>query len=89
MTTVKFDGYTFGDRILEGMYFLADVDGHKISNVRIAPESDGEYWRGLSHTRWIKEARRFITDVIDENGSAQGAIDAEEVEEYDRPASDE
>ena len=76
MTKVKFDGYVFGDRILEGVWFTADVDGQKVTNVKIAPESDGDYWRGLSKTKWLGEAKRYISGVIEDLG-LQGAIENE------------
>ncbi len=59
MRTVRFDGYMFGDRILEGMSFLANLDESdpesiEIENVRIAPESDGSYWRDLNTTKPLR-----------------------------------
>lgn len=79
MRTVRFDGYAFGDRMLEGVCFLADIDetdpeSIEIENVRIAPDCDDEYWKELNTKKWLKLATRYVCDSIDEAG-VEAAID--------------
>jgi hypothetical protein len=56
---VRFEGYAFGDRILEGVYFQADVVNGVVSNV--GPDNPNcRYWDGLNHAKWLKVLRSHI-----------------------------
>jgi hypothetical protein len=65
---VMADGYAFGDRLLEGVTFLADLTIKKgkpvITNVRVHPD-DEDYLSDLNAKKWIKEAKRYIESDID------------------------
>ena len=51
---LTFNGYVVGDRLLEDVFFLADVvDGKLIDNtVRIHPDH-AQYFKGLNGKQWI------------------------------------
>jgi hypothetical protein len=67
---VKFHGYDFGDRILEDVYFQADIIDGVVSNV--APDNPNcRYWDGLNHAKWLKEAKEFLEKVLQSHGSVQ------------------
>ena len=56
---VRFDGYDFGDRMLEGMYFRAKFGKeNEFLEVFIEPEFDDEYWDDLNKKKWLKEAEK-------------------------------
>lgn len=59
--TFTFDGYCFGDRLLEGVIFHADsVDGEiDFDSVRISPNC-ADYFEQLNQKKWLKAAREFI-----------------------------
>jgi hypothetical protein len=57
---VKFHGYDFGDRILEDVYFQADIDNGQVSNVAIDPASDGYYWDDLNQSKWLRLAKEHL-----------------------------
>jgi hypothetical protein len=54
-----FDGYYFGDRILEGVMFKVKLDG---SVETVEDWSTHPYFSGLNAQKWLKEAARFIED---------------------------
>ena len=48
--TVEFDGYAFGDRLLEGVYFVADKKGN------VTPRADAvDYLKSLNAKKWLKD----------------------------------
>jgi hypothetical protein len=74
MNTITFDGYSFGDRLLEGVMFEADIEDNQIRDVRIAPSHDDSYWEDLNQKKWLKEAEQYVKDMLAENGSIANAI---------------
>lgn len=66
--TFKFDGYSFGGRLLEGVYFHADAtDGIvDFDSVRVAPDA-ANYFEDLNQKKWLAAAREFIkeTDALE------------------------
>lgn len=60
-----FDGYAFGDRLLEGVMFKATVTKGKLS---VEPCPDAErYLKDLNRKKWLKEALQYAKDAF-ENG---------------------
>jgi hypothetical protein len=59
------DGYGFGDRVLEGVYFEVRVVKGKISVSTC--EAHKDYMGGLNEKKWMKEAKSFVkeTDVLE------------------------
>lgn len=54
----KFDGYSFGDRMLEGVMFVATIEEDKTLSVAIDPDS-ADYFSDLNEKKWLKEALNF------------------------------
>jgi hypothetical protein len=80
MTKVRFDGYHFGDRILEGVYFVAEVNEKQIvTSVKIAPDCDNSYWQDLNQKRWLNEAKQHLQGLLDQYGELKDLIDNDEV----------
>lgn len=69
-----FDGYAFGDRVLEGVMFKATLLPNKHLEVTIAPDSL-DYFSDLNMGKWTKEALEFAltNDVFyaDEEGTGE------------------
>tara|TARA_Y100000310_G_scaffold338627_1_gene428781 strand:+ start:3337 stop:3654 length:318 start_codon:yes stop_codon:yes gene_type:complete len=61
--TIEFDGYPFGDTLLEDVRFLADVESGilDIHTVRIHPE-DEDYFKDLNTKKWLREAVAHTKD---------------------------
>jgi hypothetical protein len=80
MAKVRFDGYGFGEKILEDIYFIAEVsDKQIVISVQISPESDNDYWQGLNRRYWLNEARDYLQTLIDQYGDLKDLIDNNEV----------
>ena len=62
-----FDGYGFGDRILEGVLFEVKVAGPNLVTSDVEPISR-PYFNDLNRERWIKAANESLEDVLDEAG---------------------
>ena len=62
LETVEFDGYAFGDRELEGVFFIADKSG----KVTVRDDSK-DYMKKRKH--WLKEAKDYIKDVAAQGDS--------------------
>lgn len=66
ITEVEFDGYGFGERILEGVMFIGTLspDG-KILSVKVR-DIDADYFSDLNQKKWLKEAKTYLgeTDVV-------------------------
>jgi hypothetical protein len=56
-----FDGYDFGDRLLEGVLFIARFNGKELVDVRIHPDYDNDYWIGLDKKYWLHQAKESIS----------------------------
>jgi len=54
----KFDGYSFGDRLLEGVMFIATIAEDGTLSVEITPEHAG-YFSGLNQELWLEKALNF------------------------------
>jgi len=55
---VFFDGYTFGDRLLEDVIFKARIKNGKVF-VEITKDC-AEYFKELNQKKWLKEAKEFV-----------------------------
>lgn len=65
---VKFDGYAFGDRMLEGVYFIGTWNEKNNSwSVKIHPDDDDGYWEELNQELWLKRAEEFLAESIEQN----------------------
>lgn len=56
---VLMDGYSFGDRLLEGVMFEVRKD-NKNFQVQISQESE-DYFNGLNKKKWLKEATSYAS----------------------------
>lgn len=54
---VLFDGYPFGDRMLEDVMFRRYNDGHVEIN------SDDAYWQKLNSKMWLETAKEWSDDL--------------------------
>lgn len=65
LTSVEFDGYPFGDRMLEDVVFIAELDEEgNISDVRSKDDWDTDgYLQGLNKEHWLKLAREFAKNM--------------------------
>ncbi len=59
---VLFEGYDFGDRLLEGVKFKARIDSDGHLTVEAADPED-DYWKGLNMSHWIGQALDFVRDL--------------------------
>lgn len=57
----KFDGYAFGDRMLEGVMFVATIEEDKTLSVAIDPDS-ADYFSDLNEKKWLKEALNYALE---------------------------
>lgn len=55
----EFDGYPFGDRLLEGVKFVAKKHDDGTCEVRPKSSDDTTYLQSLNTKRWMKEAKTF------------------------------
>ena len=55
---VLFDGYGFGDRMLEGVIFK----GFKSGKVEITEDSKS-YFEDLNKRKWLKEAKEYLAEL--------------------------
>lgn len=67
---IKVNGYEFGDRMLEDVYFLADVENGilKEDSVRIDPK-DANYFEQFNKKHWLNAALNSIKsgDIYETN----------------------
>lgn len=76
---VKFHGYDFGDRMLEDVYFQADIVDGVVSNVQ--PDNPNcRYWAGLNHAKWLKEGKEHLEAMLKSHGSVDALVGDEYVE---------
>lgn len=57
-----FDGYSFGDRLLEGVMFKAWIDENDEIQVEPVPGNEG-YLSDLNMGKWLKEAKTFAEEA--------------------------
>lgn len=71
--TAYFDGYAFGDRILEGVRFRCDVQKDGTLKVECAPRSR-DYFSTLAEKKWLKDALAFAeeADIFSEDEEGEG-----------------
>ena len=62
---VSFDGYHFGDRLLEGVIFDAVLDDKGNVSVSVQTES-AAYFSDLNEKKWLAAALKYVqeTDVV-------------------------
>jgi hypothetical protein len=72
---VKFDGYPFGDEVLEEVYFQAEIQGSIVKNVAIDPNSNNEYWEDLNKDKWLKKAKKYLENLLREEGDINHLLD--------------
>jgi hypothetical protein len=53
-----FDGYSFGDRLLEGVMFIATIEDDNTLSVKISPMSE-DYFSELNESKWLDKALSF------------------------------
>lgn len=51
-----FDGYCFGDRLLEGVMFIGFISGE----VRVSEESE-VYFQQLNQQMWLEQAKEYLS----------------------------
>ena len=72
-TQVAFlDGYSFGDRLLEGVCFKCTVAKGGMTVEFVEPNNT--YVKGLNKKKWLKEAKDFAVqhDIFDEAADGSG-----------------
>ena len=81
MTVFSFavDGYHFGDRLLEGVYFNVTAEGDPdvkltVTNVEVRPDA-ANYFDNLNTTKWLKKASDFAQDQLDSMIKDQCALE--------------
>ncbi len=57
----KLDGYSVGDRLLEGMHFLLTINDDGTLSVE-TPQSAKDYMSKLNEERWLKQALDYAKD---------------------------
>ncbi len=57
----KLDGYSVGETLLEGMYFLLTVNDDGTLSVE-TPQSAKDYMSKLNEERWLKQALDYVKD---------------------------
>lgn len=62
---VEFDGYAFGDRLLEGVIFIGELDAKSRAVISISPDCKS-YFRDLNQKKWLTEAKKYLegTDIV-------------------------
>ena len=56
--TAQFDGYSIGDRLLEGLMFQVDIQDDGTMKVYVKP-NDQKWFDQFNTAKWLKEAREF------------------------------
>ena len=64
--TAYFDGYHFGDRLLEGVMFKVTVTEKGKLEVEPCPDAE-DYLKDVNRKKWLGEAKKFAKDMF-ENG---------------------
>ncbi len=58
------DGYTFGDRLLEGVKFIITIDKKGKFHAEVHPE-DKSYMEDFNEKKWLKRAVEYVEDDRD------------------------
>lgn len=68
-----FDGYNFGDTLLEGVMFEAKIVADGTMEVSITPDSKN-YFEDLNTKLWLKAAQDYAeeNDIFEENADGSG-----------------
>ena len=59
---VLVDGYSFGDRLLEGVMFMVKDENGKPKAIDVVPDAK-EYFEELNTTVWLKRCEDFCEDL--------------------------
>lgn len=72
ISTAYFDGYSFGDRLLEGVMFRATCENGNLVVSFVSP--NGEYERLLNQQHWLVEAQKFAegNDIFSDKSDGMG-----------------
>jgi hypothetical protein len=57
------NGYNFGDRLLEDVYFEVKFKGNKVLSVKVEKDSK-DYFSELNQKKWLKEAKEYAESVL-------------------------
>jgi len=60
--TAYVDGYHFGERLLEGIKFMLEIQDNKLTCTGVA-EQDQEYFSTLNEDKWIDACNEYCEDV--------------------------
>ena len=74
-----FDGYSVGDRLLEGVMFEVRKNDDDSFDVQITAEHS-EYFSGLNEKKWLKEIREYLPENFDQLVCPKCKGDFEEIE---------
>lgn len=58
------DGYSFGDRLLDGVLFEVEFKDDKVVSVKVEEESE-DYFDNLNQEKWLREAKRYAQKTLD------------------------
>ncbi len=66
---VRINGYNFGDRHLEDVYFICEIINDKVKVIKVDPDAL-DYFNKLNTKMWLEEAQNFAekNDIFDING---------------------
>lgn len=59
------DGYSFGDRLLDGVLFEVEFKDDKVTNVKVEEASE-DYFDDLNTVKWLKIAKDYAQRVLDD-----------------------
>lgn len=62
-----YDGYAFGDRMLEGVMFEVEVVGSELITKGVKP-SNKDYFSDFNEKKWLETANESLEDVVAEHG---------------------
>lgn len=67
----RIDGYDFGERLLEGVYFDIEVDtleSLQVTSVKVAPDAVS-YFKQLNQELWLGAAKDSAEDMLEYIGT--------------------
>lgn len=64
--TLKFNGYSVGDRLLEGVIFVVKVEDNGNPKVIGVDKASKAYFSQLNEARWITEAQDYVDCMVDD-----------------------
>ncbi len=77
MKKLQFDGYDFGDKLLEGLRFIAYHEGIKVEKVKIHPKDNCPYWKELNCKLWLKRAKDHAESLLERTDDVSSVIKLE------------